>query len=230
MSDSRQTRGVLLHQNRAMTPAAASKQDAATPPVDVAALAAALITVTLWGSAFVGIRAAGQTFSPGGLAVGRLLVSTAVLGAVMLFRRQPLPQRRDPASIAVYGVLWLGVYSVALNAAERLVDAGTAAMLIASGPILIAFAGWLPRKTRRSLAMTPTCSQPASTTPAARCSRRWTPSGLLGNRPHQSSQLLARRSGSGPALTAKWGNTRSIPGSRFMPRTVTTTPTRSAEP
>lgn len=94
MSDSRQTRAVLCHQNRVMRPAAASKQEAATAPVDVPALAAALITVTLWGSAFVGIRAAGQTFSPGGLAVGRLLVSTAVLGAVALFRRQPLPHRR----------------------------------------------------------------------------------------------------------------------------------------
>ncbi len=35
-------------------------------------------------------------------------------------------------------MLWLGVYSVALNAAERRVDAGTAAMLINAGPILIA--------------------------------------------------------------------------------------------
>jgi len=125
-----------------MRPAAASKESA-TAHVDGPALAAALITVTLWGSAFVGIRAAGQTFSPGGLAVGRLLVSTAVLGAVALFRRQPLRPRRDLVGIALYGVLWLGVYSVALNAAERLVDAGTAAMLIASGPILIALLGGL---------------------------------------------------------------------------------------
>jgi drug/metabolite transporter (DMT)-like permease len=41
-----------------------------------------------------------------------------------------------------YGVLWLAVYSVALNEAERRVDAGTAAMLVNTGPILIAiFAG-----------------------------------------------------------------------------------------
>jgi drug/metabolite transporter (DMT)-like permease len=143
MSDSRQTRGVLRHQNRAVRPVAARKEEAATSPVDVAALAAALVTVTLWGSAFVGIRAAGQFISPGGLAVGRLLISTAALGAVALFRREPLPQRRDLVGIALYGVLWLGVYSVALNAAERLVDAGTAAMLIASGPIVIALLGGL---------------------------------------------------------------------------------------
>ena len=106
--------------------------------VDLPALAAGLATVTLWGSAFVAIRAAGETFSPGALALGRLVVSSAVLGTVALARRDPRPQRRDLVAIAVYGVLWLSVYSISLNAAERRVDAGTAAMLINTGPILIA--------------------------------------------------------------------------------------------
>jgi drug/metabolite transporter (DMT)-like permease len=121
-----------------MNDAAPSTRVGVPPRVDVAAIVAALVTVTLWGSAFVGIRAAGHAFSPGGLALGRLLVSTAVLGAAAFFYRQGLPTRRDRLGIAFYGVLWLGVYSVALNAAERLVDAGTAAMLVANGPILIA--------------------------------------------------------------------------------------------
>ena len=106
--------------------------------MDIAALGAALVTVTLWGSAFVGIRVAGQAFSPGSLALGRLLVSSAILGSVALWRREPLPRRRDLAAIAVYGVLWLAIYSTTLNAAERIVDAGTAAMLVSVGPILIA--------------------------------------------------------------------------------------------
>lgn len=105
---------------------------------DVAALAAGLITVVLWGSAFVGIRAAGQEFSPGALALGRLVVSCALLGAVAVYRRESLPGRRDLLLIALHGVLWLGVYSTALNAAERVVDAGTAAMLINTGPIVMA--------------------------------------------------------------------------------------------
>jgi drug/metabolite transporter (DMT)-like permease len=110
--------------------------------VDRAALAAGLVTVSVWGSAFVAIRAAGEALSPGAVALGRLLVSSAVLGAVALARREQLPERRDLAQIALYGVLWLGVYSVTLNAAERRVDAGTAAMLINTGPLLIAvFAG-----------------------------------------------------------------------------------------
>jgi drug/metabolite transporter (DMT)-like permease len=107
----------------------------AAPRADVVALLAGLVTMTLWGSAFVAIRAAGATMAPGALALGRLLVSSAVLGAVTFAR------------IGVYGVLWQGVYSVALNEAERRVDAGTAAMLIGSGPLLIAaLAGILLRE------------------------------------------------------------------------------------
>jgi drug/metabolite transporter (DMT)-like permease len=105
---------------------------------EVPALVAGLVTVTLWGSSFVAIRDAGQHLSPGTVALGRLLVSVAVLSVVATIRRQPLPPRRDLVPIAAFGVLFLGVYSVILNAAERRVDAGTAAMLINTGPILIA--------------------------------------------------------------------------------------------
>jgi drug/metabolite transporter (DMT)-like permease len=105
---------------------------------DLEALVAGLVTVALWGSAFVAIRAAGRAFSAGSLALGRLLVSCVVLGAVALLRREPLPRRRDLLGIAAYGVLWLCIYSVSLNAAERRVDAGTASMLINTGRVLIA--------------------------------------------------------------------------------------------
>jgi drug/metabolite transporter (DMT)-like permease len=105
---------------------------------DVRPLAAALVTVIAWGSAFVAIRDAGKALSPGLLALGRLLVSLVVLGAAAWIRREQLPGRGDLARIAVFGVLWLCVYSVSLSAAERRVDAGTAAMLINIGPVLIA--------------------------------------------------------------------------------------------
>ena len=108
------------------------------PSVDAAALAAGLVTVGLWGSAFVGIRAAGHSLSPGSVALGRLLVSSAILLAVAAWRRESLPRLGALVPIAVYGVLWMGVYSFVLVAAERLVDAGTAAMLINIGPLLIA--------------------------------------------------------------------------------------------
>lgn len=108
----------------------------------IAALTAALTTVVLWASAFVGIRSAGNSLSPGPLTLGRLLVGVAALGLVALARREPLPRRVDLgaawAGLLVCGLLWFGVYNVALNSAERRVDAGTAAMLVNVGPIVIA--------------------------------------------------------------------------------------------
>jgi drug/metabolite transporter (DMT)-like permease len=115
--------------------------------VDLPAAGAALLTVTLWASAFVGIRSAGQHLSPGALALGRLLVSSAALGVLVLLRREPLPTRRDLPLLALCGVLWFGLYNVVLNSAERKIDAGTASMLVNTGPILIALlAGVLLRE------------------------------------------------------------------------------------
>jgi hypothetical protein len=77
--------------------------------------AAAGMTVTLWASAFVGIRAARGDFAPGALALGRLLISCVALGALALRRREPLPGRRELPLIAVCGILWFGLYSLALT-------------------------------------------------------------------------------------------------------------------
>jgi drug/metabolite transporter (DMT)-like permease len=108
----------------------------------VAAQTAALTTVVLWASAFVGIRSAGKSLSPGPLTLGRLLVGAAALALVAFLRRERLPSRVDLravwAGLLVCGLLWFGAYNIALNAAERRVDAGTAAMLVNVGPILIA--------------------------------------------------------------------------------------------
>lgn len=101
-------------------------------------LAAVGVTLVLWASAFVGIRYLGDDFSPGALSLGRLLVGSLCLGVVALSRGLPRPTGRQWVSIVTIGVLWFGVYNVALNAGERRVDAGTAAMLIQISPVLIA--------------------------------------------------------------------------------------------
>ncbi|MDT7537770.1 MAG: hypothetical protein QOI82_1355 [Actinomycetota bacterium] len=101
-------------------------------------LAAALVTIVLWASAFVAIRHVGHVVSPGALTLGRLVAGSVVLGLVMLTRRQPVPARRHWPRLVAAGVLWFGLYSVALNAAERRIDAGTASMLVNIGPVFIA--------------------------------------------------------------------------------------------
>src|SRR4051812_2688418 len=50
----------------------------------------------------------------------------------------PRPTAREWASIVAIGVLWFGIYNVALNEGEHHVDAGTASMLLQVSPIIIA--------------------------------------------------------------------------------------------
>jgi drug/metabolite transporter (DMT)-like permease len=118
--------------------AATSASPQASSVTDRLALGAALITICLWASAFVGIRYAGRALGPGELALARLLVASAALGALMLARREPLVRRPGLPGVAICGVLWFGAYNVALNAAERRVDAGTASLLVNVSPVFIA--------------------------------------------------------------------------------------------
>jgi drug/metabolite transporter (DMT)-like permease len=105
-------------------------------------LLAVAVTLLAWASAFVAIRGVGRDFSPGALAVGRLLIGSAVLALLMLRGGWVRPTRREWALIALCGVGWFGIYNLALNAAEQHLDAGTTSMLVNIGPILIAlFAG-----------------------------------------------------------------------------------------
>ncbi|WP_426301863.1 DMT family transporter [Arthrobacter sp. R-11] len=106
--------------------------------ISKAGVAAVVITVILWASAFVGIRAVGPSFSPGPLTLGRLVVAAVALGAVVLPTIRAWPKGREWWPVLAYGVMWFAGYNVALNAAEHMLDAGTSAMLINVSPILIA--------------------------------------------------------------------------------------------
>jgi drug/metabolite transporter (DMT)-like permease len=96
------------------------------------------ITVLAWASAFIAIRSAGHDYSPGALALGRMLVATVAVMALLLVRREGIPARGAWPGILIGGLLWFGLYMVSLNWAEQMVDAGTAAMVVNIGPILIA--------------------------------------------------------------------------------------------
>ncbi|MGH3386242.1 MAG: DMT family transporter [Nocardioidaceae bacterium] len=109
------------------------------------AVAAVTVTVVAWASAFVAIRWVGQSYDAGPMAFGRLGIGSLALGALLVARgRWVAPTRREWVLLVGCGLAWFAVYNVALNAAEQRVDAGTTAMLVNIGPILIAvFAGIL---------------------------------------------------------------------------------------
>jgi drug/metabolite transporter (DMT)-like permease len=116
-------------------------------------LAAALVSVVLWASAFVGIRAAGRVFSPGALALGRLTLGSVLLGGLLLGRSKVRPTPRELGLLVIAGLLWFGLYNVVLNRAEQTVDAGTASMLVMIAPIFIVAlaAAFLKEKTTPTL-------------------------------------------------------------------------------
>ncbi|MGN6300966.1 MAG: DMT family transporter [Angustibacter sp.] len=124
------------------TPPARPAASIGGPPSSRAATVAIAVTVLLWASAFVAIRHVGAAVSPAALTLGRCLVASVVLGLLLVrrHRRAPVawPGRADGVRLLMVGVLWFGVYNVALNAAEQRVDAGTAAMLVNIGPLLVA--------------------------------------------------------------------------------------------
>ncbi|MEV6769533.1 DMT family transporter [Nocardia sp. NPDC051030] len=119
---------------------------------DLPSAAAASVAVVLWASAFVAIRDAGSSLSPAPMALLRLAVAAVALSVPMLARRDSLraiPRARTPLLlITTYAVLWLAGYTVALNTAERHIDAGTAALLVNLAPLLVAFGAAILFKER----------------------------------------------------------------------------------
>jgi drug/metabolite transporter (DMT)-like permease len=118
------------------------------------AFLAAVVTIVLWASAFVVIRSSGAHLSPGPMALARVAVATLVLTPFVLHGRRRsvlrgrggtvgslLPRGRELLPVVGYGALWFAGYNLALNAAERHEDAGTAALLVNVAPVLIAVGG-----------------------------------------------------------------------------------------
>ena len=106
--------------------------------LDPLSLGAIALTILFWASAFAGIRAGLAAFSPGHLALYRFLVAGAVLGGYALAARIPLPSRADLWRIFGLSVLGITLYHTLLNFGEQSVPAGTASLIIASGPVITA--------------------------------------------------------------------------------------------
>ena len=96
------------------------------------------VTLIFWASAFAGIRAGLDAYSPWHLALLRFLVASLVLALYAAATHMRLPDWRDLPAIAVSGFLGITVYHTALNYGEVSVTAGAASLLIASAPVFTA--------------------------------------------------------------------------------------------
>lgn len=104
----------------------------------MAVLVSAGVTVVSWASAFAGIRAGLQAYSPAHLALLRYAVASATLAVYTVATRMPLPDRRDVPGLALTGLVGIAFYNVALGYGQTTVPAATASLLVASAPAWLA--------------------------------------------------------------------------------------------
>jgi drug/metabolite transporter (DMT)-like permease len=98
---------------------------------------ALVVAMVLWASAFVGIRAGLQSYSPGALALFRF----AIASVCMYFIYMRMPNRNKIKFIDIFWLLVLGaiaisVYHVALNYGEISIPSGTASFIISQSPVI----------------------------------------------------------------------------------------------
>ena len=100
---------------------------------------AALLAIFLWASAFVGIRAGMQDYSPEGLALLRYIVASICMGIVYFWwpKRNVIPFR-DVIALLGVGVFGIGVYNLSLNYGELSISSGTASFIISQSPVITA--------------------------------------------------------------------------------------------
>lgn len=101
-------------------------------------LAAVAAAVFFGASAYAAIGDALGSYSPGPLALFRMLVASAVLAVYATLSRMRLPRRRDLPAVALAGLLAFALYNVALNYGQLTASAGAASLIIASIPIFTA--------------------------------------------------------------------------------------------
>jgi len=119
------------------------------------AIAALTVTVVLWGSAFVAIRAisASGAYGPGELSSARLAIAAVLLGVLVAARGGVrIPIGRDWLVFLALGATGQCAYHLLLNAGERTVDGGTAALLITIAPMLAALTAVVTLGERLTLA------------------------------------------------------------------------------
>ena len=103
---------------------------------DFRLLAAVAAAVIFGASAYAAIGAGLASFSPGPLALLRMLVASAALAPFAVPMR--VPQARDLPAAVLAGLFAFSLYNVALNHGQTTASAGAASLIIASIPIFTA--------------------------------------------------------------------------------------------
>ncbi|KFI04066.1 EamA family transporter [Bacillus spizizenii] len=96
------------------------------------------LMIGLWASAFPGIRAGLEGYTPEHLALFRLLIGSMALLLFAVLTKMRLPDIKDIPAIFLLGFLGFALYHILLNIGEKTVSAGVASLLVTTAPIFSA--------------------------------------------------------------------------------------------
>jgi len=119
---------------------------------------ALLALYVIWGSTYLGIRFALESYPPFLLAGLRFLVASVLLFGVLRLRGVPMPTRLQWRNAGITGILLLGFGNGLVCFAEQQVSSGIAAVAVASVPLFIAlfsglYGAWPTRSEAIGLAI-----------------------------------------------------------------------------
>jgi drug/metabolite transporter (DMT)-like permease len=105
-----------------------------------------------WGTTYLGIRMALESFPPLLLVSTRFLASGAIMLAIIKLGRWHIPKGRELWMTALYGIIILGGGNGALVFAEQWIPSGTAALFITTSPFwMVGLEAALPQGERLHL-------------------------------------------------------------------------------
>lgn len=101
-----------------------------------------------WGTTYLGIRMALESFPPMALVAARYTISGALMLAVALLAGVKLPSRQEWMRTALNGIVILGIGNGCLALAETIIPSGLAALMITIGPFwMLGLDAALPPRT-----------------------------------------------------------------------------------
>ena len=93
-------------------------------------------SILLWASAFVGIKLALASYSPGPLALLRFIVASFCMAILYRYQiNEPKMPWKDRLQLMTVGMAGIGIYNICLNYGELTVSAGIASFVIGLMPV-----------------------------------------------------------------------------------------------
>jgi drug/metabolite transporter (DMT)-like permease len=137
---------ILNTNNVARTSTESSSQKQNRPAIIVSLVSLYI----LWGSTYLGMRIAMQSFPPFLMAGIRFAIAGCLMFAFLCWRKAALPTRREWAGAAIVGIFLLVGGNAGVALAEQWVPSGLSAVAIGAVPLWVAlFSGLFGRWPRR---------------------------------------------------------------------------------